>query len=563
MRRTMHAAVVLGAMGALWASSSAAGQEVRVEAVAARTTTPPWLAPQFTINSFPQNHAIVVLDDGTAVLSFNAVLPNGNSTTMAYAVSTEGDGRLVLKGREHLLPPYSDFRLTPAFGAHNIQVTPDGEVLAFGFLLGGGEPLRRNAVVESVNGSQRRVISDEWEWTRAYPTGRPLRHLRLGYTRNSGLYQGDWDGFTTVGSTSRTIIARGQLGPDNMRISRLQGVVGPSAAGQMAVIALGSGRSVNQFTRYRVYAFTAQHRWRVLMGLEETLDPYRVPCTFKPDGAMRLVGMTDRGDLVIRVNVRRRGGQEAYEYWIARMGQDGRSHEPLTPLFPGPGNTPPPPSGIDRWTVQDIVVDPSGEIYVFAVVPQWLTQAWFRWKPLEGLENATVIMRADQVLTGLPTFPRISQGTYSLAVVPDSDMAYIVWSGVVDGIWLLRTGEVSQPVLLEGDFVEPPGMEPVPVTHIKPTVSKSVTGSGFFATTVWSGSRSMVIRASAPIESCYADCDTSTGRGRLDVFDFLCFSNLYMMGDPMACDCDTGTGPGVCDMFDFICFQNAFAAGCP
>jgi hypothetical protein len=62
---------------------------------------------------------------------------------------------------------------------------------------------------------------------------------------------------------------------------------------------------------------------------------------------------------------------------------------------------------------------------------------------------------------------------------------------------------------------------------------------------------------------CYADCDSSTGAGVLDIFDFLCFQNAFVAGDPYACDCDTTTGPGVCDIFDFLCFQNAFVAGCP
>ena len=62
---------------------------------------------------------------------------------------------------------------------------------------------------------------------------------------------------------------------------------------------------------------------------------------------------------------------------------------------------------------------------------------------------------------------------------------------------------------------------------------------------------------------CYADCDTSTGVGVLDIFDFLCFGNRFSVGDPYACDCDTSTGLGVCDIFDFLCFGNAFNAGCP
>jgi hypothetical protein len=62
---------------------------------------------------------------------------------------------------------------------------------------------------------------------------------------------------------------------------------------------------------------------------------------------------------------------------------------------------------------------------------------------------------------------------------------------------------------------------------------------------------------------CYPDCDTSTGVGNLDIFDFLCFQNRFAASAPYACDCDTSTGVGVCDIFDFLCFQNAFDAGCP
>ncbi len=62
---------------------------------------------------------------------------------------------------------------------------------------------------------------------------------------------------------------------------------------------------------------------------------------------------------------------------------------------------------------------------------------------------------------------------------------------------------------------------------------------------------------------CYPDCDQSTGPGVLDIFDFLCFGNLFAAGDPYACDCDLTGGPGVCDIFDFLCFGNAFSVGCP
>ena len=62
---------------------------------------------------------------------------------------------------------------------------------------------------------------------------------------------------------------------------------------------------------------------------------------------------------------------------------------------------------------------------------------------------------------------------------------------------------------------------------------------------------------------CYADCDTASGAGVLDIFDFLCFQDAFTNGDPYACDCDTASGAGVCDIFDFLCFQDAFTNGCP
>ncbi len=59
---------------------------------------------------------------------------------------------------------------------------------------------------------------------------------------------------------------------------------------------------------------------------------------------------------------------------------------------------------------------------------------------------------------------------------------------------------------------------------------------------------------------CYADCDQSTGAGILDIFDFLCFQNSFVAGEPYACDCDPDP---TCNVFDFLCFQNAFVGGCP
>jgi len=56
--------------------------------------------------------------------------------------------------------------------------------------------------------------------------------------------------------------------------------------------------------------------------------------------------------------------------------------------------------------------------------------------------------------------------------------------------------------------------------------------------------------------ACYPDCD---GGGTLDIFDFLCFQDAFVVMDPYA-DCDGNT---VFDIFDFLCFQDAFVVGCP
>lgn len=58
------------------------------------------------------------------------------------------------------------------------------------------------------------------------------------------------------------------------------------------------------------------------------------------------------------------------------------------------------------------------------------------------------------------------------------------------------------------------------------------------------------------VRRCAAECN---GDDALDIFDFLCFFNAFVQGDPYA-DFD---GDGDLTVFDFIAFQNAFAAGCP
>ena len=92
-----------------------------------------------------------------------------------------------------------------------------------------------------------------------------------------------------------------------------------------------------------------------------------------------------------------------------------------------------------------------------------------------------------------------------------------------------------------------------PITHVHSRFNALTTteiSSGYIAQYLGCGG------------SCYADCDKSTGVGKLDVFDFLCFQDAFVSSNPFACDCDVTTGFRTCDVFDFLCFQNAFVSGC-
>jgi hypothetical protein len=66
----------------------------------------------------------------------------------------------------------------------------------------------------------------------------------------------------------------------------------------------------------------------------------------------------------------------------------------------------------------------------------------------------------------------------------------------------------------------------------------------------------LLVEGSGLIEvGCYADCNAS---GALDVFDYLCFINLFEAGGDGA-DCDAS---GALDLFDFLCYVNFFSTGC-
>jgi uncharacterized membrane protein len=64
------------------------------------------------------------------------------------------------------------------------------------------------------------------------------------------------------------------------------------------------------------------------------------------------------------------------------------------------------------------------------------------------------------------------------------------------------------------------------------------------------------------LNTCYANCDSSTVPPILNVSDFVCFQQRFAAGDASA-NCDGSTTPPVLNLNDFVCFQERFAAGCP
>ena len=59
--------------------------------------------------------------------------------------------------------------------------------------------------------------------------------------------------------------------------------------------------------------------------------------------------------------------------------------------------------------------------------------------------------------------------------------------------------------------------------------------------------------------TCPCACDFEPDPA-CDIFDFLAFQNLFLLGDPCACLIEPDPA---CDIFDFLAFQNEFLMGCP
>ena len=171
--------------------------------------------------------------------------------------------------------------------------------------------------------------------------------------------------------------------------------------------------------------------------------------------------------------------------------------------------------------------DDSGTVY--AGVARWDGQVWVR-----EVETTGSVARLLATYRGASVTKLILGGAH---YVDGQDANFLAqWDGIEakavgDGLdnlpnALLSTRINGLPSLLVGGGFQLAGG----------TVSSGVA--------IWQG---------CPL--CPPDLD---GDGRLTIFDFLRFQNLFDVGDPGA-DFD---GDGVLTIFDFLAFQNAFDAGC-
>jgi len=80
---------------------------------------------------------------------------------------------------------------------------------------------------------------------------------------------------------------------------------------------------------------------------------------------------------------------------------------------------------------------------------------------------------------------------------------------------------------------------------------------------IWAGALTACVSANcATIQTCYANCDGSTGTPLLTAGDFSCFLGRFRNSDAYA-NCDGSTGTPLLTAADFTCFLNKFRAGCP
>jgi len=94
----------------------------------------------------------------------------------------------------------------------------------------------------------------------------------------------------------------------------------------------------------------------------------------------------------------------------------------------------------------------------------------------------------------------------------------------------------------------------------------ALSGAGLYDITLRAWDANGIYADSQPItfrvNTCYANCDSSTTVPALSAADFNCFLGKFRAGDEYA-NCDGSTGTPTLTAADFTCFLAKFRAGCP
>jgi hypothetical protein len=182
----------------------------------------------------------------------------------------------------------------------------------------------------------------------------------------------------------------------------------------------------------------------------------------------------------------------------------------------------------------------------------------------------------DHVATGgalivnynhLNEWPRLQRllGVAATSPVPpmldvlSTDPPHCVWGGGTGRMNHAFVGQPSDP----GDVLVPVATSSVVgefsngANAMLLSASGKIIVNGFDFGSV-SGASGVARRQVAYVVECRADFDRSTGRGVLDIFDFLAFQNSFVRGN----SCANMVFDMSYDIFDFLAFQDVFVRGC-
>jgi len=242
-------------------------------------------------------------------------------------------------------------------------------------------------------------------------------------------------------------------------------------------------------------------RWSHSQGMEYVFGP--------ADGRADATDVSADGQSVVGWIRIEENGEESYR--AVRRDASGRI-EDLGDLFEGADNHASAISGDGRVVV--------GWSYVWA----------FRWTEETGMQP---IRRPG----GLPV-PWAHDVNYDGTVIVGGAEGYV---------WHARRGARTLAQLLDGYGVNVGSFLDLRPYGVSDDGTR-IVGYGY------DGARYTAFLAVLP-PFCYADCHED---GLLDIFDYLCFEDLFVQGNWLA-DCDES---GSVDLFDLICFQDAFVTGC-